>query len=261
MAAVGFLCIAYFFAVCIYIRRWDSAFPRVWLVLGILSLLWSVWESRMPGWLHKGITISAAVFLLVFILVECRIGAAMSGKRRQASCEYLIVLGAKVDGFALTDALRARLDQAVLFLEKFPETRVIVSGGQGKGEYVTEASAMAEYLIRCGVACDKIFMEAHSATTRENLIMSGQVIRKERELLGNPVERLSAVSVGIVTNNFHIYRACEIAAQTGYGKVTAVPAYTAWIMLPNYMAREFFAVCKMVLERKRKELTNRAFVI
>ena len=79
------------------------------------------------------------------MIVESCILRAMrnSGKGHAA---YLIVLGAQVRGRKITDSLLRRLDAAIPYLLQYVETTVIVSGGQGPGEDITEAEAMAEYL-------------------------------------------------------------------------------------------------------------------
>ena len=47
--------------------------------------------------------------------------------------------------------LSNRLDTAYDYAAAHPDTVLVVSGGQGDGESVTEASAMAGYLIRRGI--------------------------------------------------------------------------------------------------------------
>ena len=54
---------------------------------------------------------------------------------------YLIVLGAQVKGRKITDSLRRRLEKAQFYLVKHKDMKAIVSGGQGKGEEITEAEA------------------------------------------------------------------------------------------------------------------------
>ena len=104
--------------------------------------------------------------------------------------DCIIVLGAQVKGIKITDSLKRRLDRAVRYLREFPETKVIVSGGKGPGEDITEADAMGDYLISCGIDPGRIVRENRSASTRENLRYSGKYTDPEHD------------SVGIVTNGF-----------------------------------------------------------
>ena len=81
-----------------------------------------------------------------------------------------------------------------------------------------------------------IFLEDASVSTYENLMNSKKIIGEMR-----------GQKIGIVTNNFHIYRAMKLAENVGYGKVYGLAASTKPIVLPNYMMREFFAEGKRVL--------------
>ena len=65
------------------------------------------------------------------------------------------------------------------------------------------------------------------------------------------IDNLEKDSVGIVTNNFHIYRAMKMARILGYKKVFALPATTNLVVFPKYMVREFFALLKMPFELKK----------
>ena len=47
--------------------------------------------------------------------------------------DYIIVLGAHVAGTRLSKALLERTRRALRYLEENPETRAVLSGGQGPG--------------------------------------------------------------------------------------------------------------------------------
>lgn len=242
----GIICIGYYLAVCRYIGHWESKFPRFWLALGAASCLLSWQAERIPEGIRCGLRLTGGLVLVAFIVVEICILAGIRNGDGMEEAEYIIVLGAKVDGFHLTDALKQRLDRALAYLKEHEKTKVVVSGGQGPGEQVSEACAMAEYLKKCGIAESRILKEDRSTTTRENLIFSGMLIKDGQER-----EALDKIKAGIVTNNFHIYRAVCIAKQVGYHNVIPLPAPTTPIMFVNYMTREFFGVLKMWAERKK----------
>ena len=243
---LGIVCIGYYILIGLYLGRFNSKFPRIWLLLGGGSIL----ASRQVGLIQEGIRekfLPLCVLVFVFFIgIELLILFGMQKRKDAGIAEYVIVLGAKVDGWNLTDALRQRLDKAREYVNCHPDTKIIVSGGQGEGENMTEAQAMANYLIKCGIDKEQIFKEEQSTTTRENLIYSG-IVMLENE--GH--DKLCDTTVGIVTNDFHMYRAVKIAKQVGFGRITALPAATNPIMLVNYMVREFFGVLKMWAERKR----------
>ena len=51
--------------------------------------------------------------------------------------DYLIVLGAHVDGTRLTLALLERTRRALQYLKDNPRTRAVLSGGKGTGEQIS----------------------------------------------------------------------------------------------------------------------------
>ena len=66
--------------------------------------------------------------------------------RKHPNLEYIIVLGAHVEGTRLTLALLERTRRALQYLEENPDTKAVLSGGKGEGEAITEAQAMCNYL-------------------------------------------------------------------------------------------------------------------
>jgi uncharacterized SAM-binding protein YcdF (DUF218 family) len=108
---------------------------------------------------------------------------------------------------------------------------LIVSGGKGSDEQVSEADAMAGYLATRGFPADRIEREDRSASTEENLIYSKAIMDRLRP----------GAACVIVTSNYHVFRAAMIARRTGVrGQVTG--ARTAGYYWPSATLREFAAV-------------------
>ena len=146
--------------------------------------------------------------------------------------DYLIVLGAHVDGTRLTLALLERTRRALEYLKANPGTKAVLSGGKGKGEKISEARAMYDYLTANGIEGSRLILEARSVNTKENLSFS-------LEKIGD----LSA-SVGVVTNNFHVFRGVAIGKKCGCRKIYPVPSrYRSWRLI-IYIPREILAVIK-----------------
>lgn len=238
MAVCGCLCFAYYFAMVISSKRWNTTFSGFWVALGVGFLV----SGRIWDYLPEGarFIIAAAAVLTVgaVAFVEWKLIRAMRAEEPER-LEWMIVLGAQVRGTRVTDSLRRRLDRAVQYYNGHPGTRIIVSGGQGNGEEISEAAAMAAYLQEKQVPAEMILLEDTSVSTYENLVNSGKIIGTYEE-----------AEVGIVTNNFHIYRALKLAENLGYKNVHGIAASTKAIVLPNYMMREFFAEGKRMLHRR-----------
>lgn len=79
------------------------------------------------------------------------------------------MLGAGLNGDKPSAVLEMRLEKARLYLQEHPQTVVIVSGGQGPTEPVSEAESMKNWLMEKGIPNSRIIMEDKSTTTAENI--------------------------------------------------------------------------------------------
>ncbi|WEV58271.1 YdcF family protein [Bifidobacterium sp. ESL0728] len=115
---------------------------------------------------------------------------------RRRKYDYIIILGAGLQGTKPTPLLRGRIDKAVdLWNRQHSHGLFIVSGGQGADEEISEAEAMKRYLIEeRGVPADKIIKEDRSTTTLENL-RNSKVIMDRRCGLNDPVMLQNQASV------------------------------------------------------------------
>lgn len=226
----GVSCLAYYALICFLLHKWDATFSRFWLAAGILLLALTVLHRKglVPPII---LYVFSGAFLLMAVTLICIVNGMFSRKR--ADYKYLIVLGAQVRGTQITDSLLRRLKKAYGYLEEHPDTKVIVSGGKGRGEDVEEARVMEDYLLSCGIEKSRIMKELCSRTTRENLLFSSCFLEKEQDV------------TGVVSNNFHLYRACSYARKLGYKKVYPVSAGCHPVLFVNYLVREVFAVWKM----------------
>ena len=233
---LGLLCLLYCLIMGLFVN-YGTRFFLVWGALGVFfggiafvlarrNLL-----ERLPMWLKLGAVFIFAVGILVFALVEGMILSRFSSDG-QNGADYLIVLGAQWREDGPSYLLKKRLDQALEYLEENPQTRVIVSGGQGSNEPVSEAEGMYGYLVEAGIRPERILLETESKSTRENLAFSGELLDKAGD------------RVVIVTNNFHVFRAVKIAEKLGYEQAEGLAAGSYPLSPPNNMLREFFGVLK-----------------
>ena len=234
---VGCLCILYYLILALYSRRLRSTFAVFWLISGGVHL--ALGCAPLPVYMYTIAGWFCLACWCVFLLVEYKIIRAMGG-RCEEELDWIIVLGAQVRGRYITNSLRQRLDTALAYAERFPGCSVIVSGGQGPGEEISEAEAMARYLSENGIPESRIFREGRSTSTRENFRFSRKYADAEHD------------KVGIVTNDFHIYRSSLIARQEGYEKIHLLPADSNPVFQLNYLVREFFGVIQVVLFHKSK---------
>ncbi len=175
------------------------------------------------------VCLGLAFFAVIEVFV---IGSAHTDKDPKAP--YLIVLGAGVNGTVPSLALEYRLEAAKQYLDEYPESKAIVSGGQGEGEAISEAECMYRWLVEKSISADRIILEENSTSTQENLEYSLKVVRKNG---GNPTGR-----VAIVSGEYHLYRAKYMAKELGADPLR-VSAHTTYpVLMTNYFIREAFAV-------------------
>ena len=178
--------------------------------------------------------LSAGLFLggIAAVITGIPIAIAMGGS--EEPCQYMIVLGAGINGTVPSLSLRNRLDAAYEYLSAHPETICIVSGGQGPGEDLSEALCMYKDLTSKGIATERIWMEDQSTSTRENIAFSLALI--EEKTGQRPAK------AGILSSEYHLYRAGLVAKSQGL-EMIGIPARTSWAALRiNYFLREIVAV-------------------
>ena len=234
LAFLGMLCAVY--GLVVKSVGSGTLFFAVWLVLGvffcILALLvrMRIWH-RMPGALRVVIVVLAVVLLAVFLFTEARIASAFH-ERGEPDLDYIVVLGAQIYESGPSAVLKYRLDEACRYLRENPETICIVSGAKGYNEPYTEAEGMKKYLTEQGIPEERILEERRAKNTVENIQYSMELFDPETD------------RVGIVTNDFHLYRGVAIAEKEGIRNISGIAAGSVPMYLPNNMLREFLGVMK-----------------
>lgn len=204
-------------------------------VVLVYRLLW--WLKAKKPKLGKVflwiLTAGLCIGLILAAVTGIIIGIAGRGDA-DTDCQYVIVLGAGVNGTRPSLILSERIERAYSYLVDNPDTICIVSGGQGPGEDITEAQCMFEQLTARGIDPARIWLEDKSTSTRENLRFSLALI--EAKTGSRPTQ------AAIVSNEFHLYRAGLFAAEQDL-QMIGVPARTTWFSLrANYFLREIAAV-------------------
>ena len=177
-----------------------------------------------------------AVGLVLFTIAEIRVWRD-SRSDADTDAPYLIVMGAAVHGSVPSLSMRERTDAAYEWLVEHPAGVAVVSGGQGRGEDMTEARAMYDLLTARGIAPERVLMESLSASSYENLLFSLRIIAEHG---GDPNGR-----VALCSSEYHLCRLCTIARALGCEPVRAA-ARTGHISLRvNYAVREAFALWRV----------------
>lgn len=201
-------------------------------IKGIFSL------SKIQNiFIRRSIKICIWSFIISFILVEGLIFFNVDADK-YTDVDYVIILGGGVKGGEVTKSLQFRLDEGIEFLNEHPHLEVIVSGGKGYGETISEGEAMENYLIANGIPKEKIIVETKATSTMENFKYTKQILEEQT---GSSDYKLM-----VVTSDFHMARSKVLASFNGF-KPYGIPSKT-WIgVFPNSIIREYFAVFKSLL--------------
>ena len=194
----------------------------------------SLW-SKVPKAVRYVFRALVALGLAIFIICQVCILTQFFSKGAPGA-DYIIVLGAQMRDWGPSVVYKARLDSAIEYLNDNPDTKVIVTGGQGANESVSEGEGGKTYLLEQGIAEDRIIVESESLDTDQNI--SNAL---------NLVEVTADMKIGIVTNNFHVFRGVMIAKRYTDADVTGIAAFTEYQYLPNNMVRETFGILKDVM--------------
>lgn len=209
--------------ICAMVMLYAVFMPRIH---GLICMIWRKAAGKVVLCILAAGLIGAAV--LVVVITSLMIKAAAVEPSSNAT---VIVLGCKVYGERPSIMLTARMDAALEYLGENPASACIVSGGQGSDELISEAECMYTYLTGHGISPGQIYKEDKSASTRENIAFSYDII-KEQGLNEN---------IAIATNNFHEYRAQKIAEDFGLESGAVSGGTLPWL-LPTYYAREVMAI-------------------
>lgn len=233
----GIFCLVYYLGMGLVISFGQSMlwlWPLAALVCFVRYALVR-WSVPVPRWFIFCWRIFLTAGFSLFFFVESFVVSGSFAKA-PAELDAIIVLGAKVNGTAPSGALDQRIDAAAAYLIANPDTLCIASGGQGDDEGISEAACIRNGLVRRGIAESRILLEEQSTSTETNFLLS-------MPLLDDTVK-----AVGVVTNNFHIYRALRLAeVQDWPQQFYGIPASCTPAGYLHYAIREFCALVVLKL--------------
>lgn len=204
-----------------------------------VSVFYDVIQRYTQGGFMKWLKYAVAAMLCCAVLSCVLLAAYGANDNADYTEDAVIVLGAGLKGDVVTNTLAYRLNTAAEYAGKNTDAVIVVSGGQGYGESITEAEAMKKYLVKKGVPEDRIIEEPEATSTYENFLYSKEILDG---MFGDDYRAV------FVTNGFHIFRSGLVAKHMGM-QATHMHAYTQWYdAIVNY-AREIFAIAKYLVLR------------
>nr|MBC9203962.1 YdcF family protein [Paenibacillus sp. PL91] len=122
---------------------------------------------------------------------------------RRGRADALIVLGYRSDDGSIHPLLKERLDTAIKLFRQYDYFYMMLSGG-AVGSDRSEAELMRDYLVKQGIAEERLILEMKSRNTVQNVVNCRQLLRQH-----------GLSTCLLVSNSFHIRRMKYIMKKLG----------------------------------------------
>lgn len=194
-----------------------------------LQLAWKI------GWLGFGLWLISFVFFIMLLKQSMsNIDTNGVSKKGDFSPKAIITLGSGFKDGKPTPTLASRLDKTAQLAKFYPQAYLVMSGGVGMNETLSEAEVMTNYLqAQHHLSSDKILLEDKSTSTQLNLQNIQPILQEKGIDMSEPI--------AIVTSDFHTLRASAIAKKQGYQNIQAFGSPTPLSIRYNAWLREYFA--------------------
>ena len=205
-----------------------------------LSWKWQAvqdWRAKRP--IHARLWIwgwaGFAIWLLSLLWFWSRLFSLGLEPQQVPAVQSIVVLGSGTLNGHPRPVLAARLDTAAELAKLQPAALIAVCGGVDWGEKESEAEVMARYLQqRHGIAADRLVLEKLSTSTELNIQLSRPLLAEHGVAADAPV--------AMVSSDFHLMRAMNIASRQHLPQVYPVAAPTPLATRFNAWLREYFAM-------------------
>lgn len=210
-----------FFIDILYLKKYEKGNEYLHMIglilfLGIL-FYWSVIEAYT-----KPIRSILLWTLPLFLFFQIQLN-------KNKNYPFIVILGCGLlEGNRISPLLMQRCEIAIRLYHAEPR-KIVVSGGKGKDESISEALAMKNYLMKQGFDEHEIIIEDQSSNTLENISFTSK-------LIGN--------SFTIVTSDYHRSRVFILSK---INKLTCniSTSHSIFYFKIYAMAREYFAILSL----------------
>ncbi len=134
------------------------------------------------------------VITLIFVGLIIKI-YSQSGIDEAQKVDALVVLGASQWNEKPSPVFKARLDHALDLYQNHYSSKIILTGGIGKREKISESKVGRNYLMQKGIDDQNIFIEEIGHTSWQSLNQVAQILKNQ-----------NLNSVILVSHGFHIMR-------------------------------------------------------
>ena len=185
------------------------------------------------------VALGAALLGMLCAALACASIATFEVSAQGARADAAVVLGAALSQGVPSPVLAARVDHGVQLLRSGRVQWLILTGGTGVGQQVSEAAAAAQYAQTQGASSARLLLETRSHTTPENLCFARAV-----------GARHGLHTYLVVSDPLHLRRAMVIAKRIGMSARPSATPTSRYISVSSklpFLLREAFYLTKYVL--------------
>lgn len=205
------------------------------MITGILLIAISLWFKKLPRKLRKVLEIVIIIDICFFLAVTGVVITRGAKNTVNYTEDCAIVLGSGIRGETVLPTMQNRLNACLDYYHRNDKAIIVVSGGQGPHESISEAEAMKRYLVSHGVPASQIIKEDKSHNTKENFSYSKKIL--DQRYGGDNY------TIVCITSHYHVFRSERIALKQGFD-VHTLSANVNWHLLPFAYIREFLSILK-----------------
>lgn len=191
-------------------------------------------------------TAIAVLLCVVYILYTVLSIISFAKVNQLTRTDAAIVLGAAVWDDEPSPVLKERMNHAIWLYDNGYVEKIIVTGGMGEGDSLSEAEASKRYAMQREVHEADILLEPKSSITAQNLANAYAIARQQQ------IETFT-----IVSDPLHMKRAHKIALDLGmdaFSSPTQTSAYKSFSTEFPFLIREtFFYIGYQLHERLPKK--------
>lgn len=227
--AILIFCFLYLLGLKFYCKKLINDMGFIWGSIVILSIICLL----LPGTLGNVIRLTGLILIIIMIptFIYVMRKSLFLENIEEIIPEYIVVHGCNIDKEGKPcQTLLDRLDIAFYTANRFPNSTVIVSGGQGKDEPENESTAMKKYLMSRGLPDKRIIEENKAESTWENLLYSMKIMQNDD------------VKVALVSSRYHIPRCLYLAQKLGYKNVYGISSGKKGFLYLHYIIREYLTM-------------------
>ena len=167
---------------------------------------------RCVGWFLRTLVCILALVILFFCGKVIR-GSMINTAGR---ADKAVVLGLALENGKPTEDLMSRMNTAMEYLEEYPESQLILTGGNADESGRTEAAVMHEILTGLGISESRLILEDQAKTTKDNFRNVAKMIDPQEPVV-------------LISSNYHMDRAVQTAKKAGFSNILRLPAPSSFI--------------------------------